>query len=257
MADERADLDRGRSDCQCDCRALACFPCDPLRAILLQPGAPGDKTGKRFGQLGDERLAGRRRDVIAPQQRLADRRRDGRDALRSDRSRTARWRHRGFSTKARQETADPTSAIAADTARGSGARLAMASCTCAHPVATRSTRSASSRSGERSSTGTAISGWSPASACTIAGGAFWLDAKTSARARRTSGEGSSSRTMTSRLRRRRDRRMKDRKTDRRARERSWHRPAHRRRPYGSIGETDEQSLTPHDWHRLTRRQCPS
>ncbi len=70
----------------------------------------------------------------------------------------------GFSISTRQASAEPTSAIAAETALGSGARFAIAACTCGRPVATASTRSASTSSGECSSTQLATSGWSAASA---------------------------------------------------------------------------------------------
>ena len=97
-----------------------------------------------------------------------------------------------FCSNAKQDSSVPTSAIAAATERGSAARLAIAVCTAGVPVATASTRSASTNSGESASTGAAMSGWSAASASTMAGGALGLAASASASARRTSGEGSSS-----------------------------------------------------------------
>src|SRR5208282_4268495 len=83
-------------------------------------------------------------------------------------------------------------AIAAATEHGSAARLATAACTAAPPVATASTRSASTNSGDNAYTGAAICGWSAASATTMAGGALGLAASASANARRTIGDASSS-----------------------------------------------------------------
>jgi hypothetical protein len=71
-------------------------------------------------------------------------------------------------------------------------RLAIADCTTPPPVATESTRSASTNSGDSASTGAAICAWSAASASTTAGGALGLAASASASARRTSGDASSS-----------------------------------------------------------------
>ena len=119
-------------------------------------------------------------------------RRDGRGARRCDPMRTAPARHRDFRSARAPPPRVPTSAIAAQTEAGRLMRRAMAHCISPLPVATMSTRSASIRSGECSSTGSATEGWSTDSACTIAAGASVLRANTSAIAWRTSGEASSS-----------------------------------------------------------------
>ena len=41
--------------------------------IDVEPGAPGDKTGQRLRQFDDERLPRRGRQIVAQQERLADR----------------------------------------------------------------------------------------------------------------------------------------------------------------------------------------
>ena len=86
----------------------------------------------------------------------------------------------------------PTSAMAADTELWSGDRFAIAICTGGLPVATASTRSASTSNVEYSSTQVATSGWSAASPRMTAGGAFSLNASARASSARTSGDGSSS-----------------------------------------------------------------
>ncbi len=97
-----------------------------------------------------------------------------------------------FSISSSAAAAEPTSAIAAQTEAGRLMRRAIAHCISPLPVATMSTRSASIRSGECSSTGSAIDAWSSDSACTMAAGASALRANTSAMAWRTNGEVSSS-----------------------------------------------------------------
>ena len=53
-------------------RLLAGFPHDPPGAIGFEPIAFDDKTGERLGKLRDQRLARRRRDVVAGEQGLAN-----------------------------------------------------------------------------------------------------------------------------------------------------------------------------------------
>ena len=45
-----------------------------LGAVVGEPFARGDEIGERLRQLGDQRLAGRRRQIVARQQRVADHR---------------------------------------------------------------------------------------------------------------------------------------------------------------------------------------
>jgi hypothetical protein len=98
----------------------------------------------------------------------------------------------GFSIRMRQDSADPTSAIAAATEDGSQGRDAIADCNVGTPDPTKSTRSVSTSRGERDITHAAISSWSDASARITAGGEFSSSASASAMDCRTIGDGSSS-----------------------------------------------------------------
>ena len=125
--------------------------------VLAQPFSRGDEIGERLRQLGDQSLARGDGQIVTRQHQLAH---GGEMAVALDDAVERERRDVGIVvlSSARQDSAVPTSAIAAATARGSAARLAIADCTAGVPVATASTRSASTNSGESSSTGAAMSG---------------------------------------------------------------------------------------------------
>ena len=60
--------DRGERDG----RLLAGLLGDALGVVLLQPFARRDEAGERLGELGDQRLPGRRRQIVARQHGFAD-----------------------------------------------------------------------------------------------------------------------------------------------------------------------------------------
>ena len=114
MPDQRRNLGRRRDRGERDGRLLAGLLGDALGMILVQPGARGDEAGERLGELGDQRLPRRRRQIVAHQHRFADRgemavARD--DAVERERRRSRRRRSRSAPGRPRRM---PTSAMAAD-----------------------------------------------------------------------------------------------------------------------------------------------
>ncbi len=126
MPDQRRNLGRRRDRGERDRRLLAGLLGDALGAILVEPGARGDKAGERLGQFCDQRLPRRRGQILAHQHRFADR---GEMAMARDdaieRERNDRRRCRSRSAPGRLRRA-PTSAMAAETAQGKSARRAIA-----------------------------------------------------------------------------------------------------------------------------------
>ena len=74
MADQRPRLARGGFGRKRDGRLLARLLDDAVRALGPEPGARGDEVGERRRELRHQRMARRRRQVVALEQRLADRR---------------------------------------------------------------------------------------------------------------------------------------------------------------------------------------
>ena len=179
----RRDVDGG---------ALARLAGDAPCPVGAQPVPGDDELRQRVGEFCDQRHARRGRQIFQHQHRFPDR---GEMAVTLDDAvpgERRQFRIRHFRSVRARPRREPTSAIAAQTEAGRLMRRAMAHCISPLPVATMSTRSASIRSGECSSTGSATEGWSSDSACTMAAGASALRANTSAIAWRTSGDGSSS-----------------------------------------------------------------
>ena len=165
---------------------------DPPGAVGGEPVAGDDELRQRVRQFGDQRDPRGGGQIFQHQHRFPDR---GEMAVTLDDAvprKTAPVRHRHFRSarvppqrcRLRRSRHRPEA--------GRLTRRAMAHCISPLPVAMMSTRSASIKSGECSSTGSATDGWSSDSACTMAAGASALRENTSAMAWRTSGEASSS-----------------------------------------------------------------
>ena len=167
-------------------------PCRELGMLRPQPVPRGDKAGERLRQFGEQRLAHCYRQIVSRQKIFADRRQMA-EALDDAVERKRRHVERRDFPEARDRLAPHRlRRWPRQVARGRKRRPAMATCASVAPVAIRSTRSSSSSSGECARIGSATSGWSSPSACTTTCGASSADANTSASARRTSGEASSS-----------------------------------------------------------------
>src|SRR5271169_6025415 len=74
MPDERTKLGLRRIRRNGDRRLLARLTRHAMRVISIEPGAADDKTSERLGELDDERLPSGGRNIVADQDRLANRR---------------------------------------------------------------------------------------------------------------------------------------------------------------------------------------
>ena len=144
-----------------------------------QPLPRGDEAGERLRELGEYRLARRRRQIVARQQVFADRRQMA-ETLDNAVERERRDVGVGIFQKREASFApQPTSAIAAATERGSRTRPAIAACDSGMAGGDQVDQIVVAQQRRMRSIGIAISGWSAASACTTTCGAFCAEANTS------------------------------------------------------------------------------